>query len=505
MEQSVLFAWVGMTDLKACRGELGKALGPIGQALQDRTFTQVVLLSDHDEATEKAYIKWLNKLSSASIHKYHIKLSSPTNFGEIYEAALSTLNNVKDELKQKVFQMTFHISPGTPAMASIWILLAKTLHPAEVIESSLEMGVQTVSLPFDISADYLPHILRPVDNEITKLTSGLPSESSEFEAIIHRSKAMKRVIAKARRIAVHDVPVLIQGESGTGKELLARAIHSTSTRHDKPFIAVNCGAIPPELVEDEFFGHKKGAFSGATQDRKGHFLEANGGTLFLDELGELPLPAQVKLLRAIQEGAITQIGLSKSTDIDVRIIAATNRNLIEEVSRGNFREDLFHRLAVGVLSLPSLRERHDDLNIIIDHIIKEINNKFSDTPGWKDKKTSVSAKNLLRKHSWPGNIRELYNTLSRAAIWNLGDTIQAEDIKESLFPVSDTKDNSENILNRALGNSFSLTDVISDVAHHYLKRAGIEARGNKTLMTKLVGLPNYQTLSNWLKKYKVEN
>lgn len=504
MVNKVLFAWIGKTDLRASQGELGDGLGPIGQAVSQRTFSHVVLISNYKKEEERHFIDWLKKKTSATLLKYHVELTSPTDFKEIYEAATNTIIDVKKKLGLKEFQSTYHLSPGTPAMAAVWMLLSKTSHPAELIETSPEQGLKTVSLPFDISADYVPDILKPADDEILKLTQGLPPESPEFGAIIHRCKEMKRVIAQARRLAVHDVPVLIQGESGTGKELFARAIHTTSPRKDKPFVAVNCGSIPPELVESEFFGHKKGSFTGAISDRDGYFSSADGGTLFLDEIGELPLPAQVKLLRAIQEGMITKVGSSIPESINIRIIAATNRNLIEEVASGRFRDDLFHRIAVGVLYLPPLRDRHGELNPVIDHILESINKKFEDRPGWKHKKLSVGARNLMHQHPWPGNIRELYNTLSRAAILIAGEVIESDDIREALFPVSKTAQNGDNILNRSLGNGFSLPDVLSGVACHYLKRAFAESKGNKTKMAALVGLSNYQTVSNWLKKYEIE-
>ena len=389
-------------------------------------------------------------------------------------------------------------------MAAVWILLSKTSHPAELIESSPEKGLRTVSLPFDISVDYIPDILKANDNVVLKLTQGLPPESPEFGSIIHRCREMKRVIAQARRLALHDVPVIIQGETGTGKELFARAIHASSPRRERPFLAVNCGSIPQELVESEFFGHKKGAFTGAISEREGYFSVADEGTLFLDEVGELPLPAQVKLLRAIQEGTITKVGSNKCQPVNVRVIAATNRNLIEDVASGRFREDLFHRIAVGVLQLPPLRERPGDLNLVIDHILDSINTKCQVRPGWKHKKLSVGARNLIHQHSWPGNVRELYNTLSRAAIWTPNETIETEDIREALFPVSNLQRDQEKVLGRSLGNGFSLPEIMANVAEHYLKRALAEARGNKTMMANLLGLPSYQTLSNWLKKYKVE-
>ncbi len=504
MVNKVLFAWIGKTDLRASLGELGDGLGPIGQAVSKRTFSHVALISNYKKEEEKSFIGWLKGKTAATILKYHVELTSPTDFKEIYKAVTSTINDLKKKIGEKELHSTYHLSPGTPAMAAVWILLSKTSYPAELIESSQEKGLKTVSLPFEISADYVPDILKPADDEILKLTQGLPPESPEFTAIIHRCKEMKRVIAQARRLAVHDVPVLIQGESGTGKELFARAIHTTSPRKDKPFIAVNCGSIPHELVESEFFGHKKGSFTGAVSDREGYFASADGGTLFLDEIGELLLPAQVKLLRALQENKITRVGDSKPIDINTRIIAATNRNLIEDVASGRFREDLFHRIAVGVLLLPSLRDRQGDINPVIDHILEGINKKFEDRSSWQHKKLSAGARNLMHQHPWPGNVRELYNTLSRAAILIAGETIEIDDIREALFPVSSSQKDQEKTLNRSLGNGFSLPDMLSDVARHYLKRAVAESKGNKTKIATLVGLSNYQTVSNWMKKYGIE-
>ena len=500
----ILFAWVGKTDLRASQGNLEIGLGPIGQAVSKRTFSHVILISNYNKEEEKHFIGWLKAKTPAAIMKYHVELTSPTDFKDIYTAATNTINDVIKKLNIKALQATYHLSPGTPAMAAVWIILAKTSHPAELIESSQEKGLKTVSLPFDISAEYIPDILMPSDDEILALTQGLSPESPEFGANIHRCKEMKRVIAQSRRFAVYDVPVLIQGESGTGKELFARAIHTTSSRQNKSFVAVNCGSIPQELVESEFFGHKKGSFTGAAADRDGYFAVADGGTLFLDEIGELPLAAQVKLLRAIQESKITRIGDSKPRDINIRIIAATNRNLIEDVASGRFREDLLHRIAVGVLNLPPLRDRHGDLNLIIDHILESINKKFQDRSGWKHKKLSAGARNLMHQHPWPGNIRELYNTLSRAAILIAGETIDSDDMREALFPVSTIQKDQEMVLDRSMDNGFSLPDVIAEVACHYLERAVSESKGNKTKAADLLGLPNYQTLTNWLKKYGLE-
>jgi DNA-binding NtrC family response regulator len=503
MADSILLAWIGMTDLRVARGELGESLGPIGQAVKARPFSAIHLLSDHDKKSDAIYVKWLasQTIAPAKVHK--AKLTSPTEFGEIYEAAVSVISKVQVESSGKS-PLIYHLSPGTPAMAAVWILLAKTQYPAELIESSPEKGVRTVSLPFDIAAEYNPSITPLHDDEITRITLGLPPEAPEFDEIIHRCKAMKHVVAQARKLAAHEVPVIIQGESGTGKELVARAIHASGSRKSGPFVAVNCGAIPAELVESEFFGHVKGAFTGAVESRVGHFEAAQEGTLFLDEIGELPLPAQVKLLRTLQEKKVQRLGTSKVIEVDVRIIAATNRNLLEEVSLGRFRQDLFHRLAIGVLQLPPLRERQGDVGPLIDSILGRLNEESSRLPGWKHKKLSAAARNLLLQHPWPGNVRELYNTLSRVLIWTPTDTIEANDIREALLPHTTHAKGDETILNRPLGNGLELRELMTEVATHYLKRALTQAQGNKTEAAKLVGLPGYQTLTNWLRKYDVQ-
>jgi DNA-binding NtrC family response regulator len=386
-------------------------------------------------------------------------------------------------------------------MAAVWIILAKTRFPAELIESSREHGVRTASVPFDISADFLPDLLRRPDSELERLSAGLPPEAPEFDEIVHQGKGMKQVILRARRVAPRSVPVLIEGETGTGKELLARAIHRASPRREKPFVAVNCGAIPPELVESELFGHEKGAFTGATSSRRGHFAEAHGGTLFLDEVGELPKPAQVKLLRALQEGEILPVGSSRNRTVDVRVIAATNRSLPTEVNAGKFREDLFHRLAVAVLRLPPLRERREDLGLLIDHSLTQVNREGREQPGFVQKTLSASARNLLLQHPWPGNVRELQNTLRRAAIWTPEATLKTEDVREALLPLADGEE--DRILGRPLGDGLELPGLLATVARHYLERALEESGGNKTRAARLVGLPSYQTLSNWMRRYGV--
>jgi len=493
----IFVSWIGWTDLRAVEESDIIGLGPIAQAVDAAGYDDIVLISDYPEQDVSRYLGWLALRTPTKITLHAARLTNPTNFCEIYEAAVATIAETKKRLDRNIL-LTFHLSPGTPAMAAVWILLAKTLHPATLIQSSKDHGVQVADIPFDISAEFIPGLTRQSDEQLKMLTAALPPDAPEFDSIIHRSPAMQRLIAKGRLVAARSVPVLIEGESGTGKELLARAIHRTSERGGKPFVAVNCGAIPAELVESEFFGHKKGAFTGATSDRQGYFESANGGTLFLDEIGELPLSDQVKILRVLQENEVTRIGDAKPIKVDVRIVAATNRSLLQEVAAGRFRADLFYRLAVAVLHIPPLRERQGDIGLLIDHFLAQAVIDSSETC----KNISASARNLLLSHPWPGNVRELLNTLRRATVWTTGDTIQADDIREALFPVA--MQPSECVLNRSMSEGFNIQDVIAEVARHYLQRGMDECGANKSKAAKLLGLPNYQTLTNWLKKYGLE-
>lgn len=365
----ILFAWIGSVDLGASQGKKGTSLGPIGRAVQSRRFGRVVLLSDWRLKDSKEFAKWLSFISNAKIELKSAKLSRPTAYAEIYEKASAIVDKtIKDETQK--CNIFFHLTPGTPAMQAIWIILASSRFVAELVETSEQRGFNKVSIPFDITADYIPDLRRKTDNDLIKLSDGLDPEARKFDSIIHRGVMMRRLILQAQKVATRNVPVLLQGESGTGKELMAEAIHRSSLRSNQNFVPINCGAIPKELVESELFGHKKGAFTNAVSNRVGLIEESSGGTLFLDEIGDLPLDIQVKLLRVLQDQKVTPLGGNKPIKVDLRIIAATNKNLLKEVVEENFREDLYHRLAVIILDLPPLRERKEDIGLIADHIIK---------------------------------------------------------------------------------------------------------------------------------------
>jgi transcriptional regulator with PAS, ATPase and Fis domain len=269
-------------------------------------------------------------------------------------------------------------------------------------------------------------------------------------------------------------------------------------------ITVKRGAIAPELIESELFGHEKGGFTGAVSPRKGVFEGADSGTLFLDEIGELPKPVQVRFLRALQEGEVTRVGATEAIRVDVRIIAATNRSLIAEVGSGRFREDLFYRLAVAVITLPPLRERDGDAALLLDRLLDQINRESSTEPGFEPKELSVTARKLLLDHDWPGNVREMLNTLRRAAVWTPVPVIDAEDARDALLPRSEGSTGRDSVPSHDVRQGIDLNGIIDRVARHYLEQAMQITGGNKTRAAKLLGFGNPTTLTNWLRKQGVE-
>jgi len=259
-------------------------------------------------------------------------------------------------------------------------------------------------------------------------------ESMRFGGIIGSCDAMREVFKKVEKIATTDISVLITGETGTGKELIAQEIHQRSARAKGAFVTINCGAIPENLLESELFGHVKGAFTGAVSNKRGKFHAADGGTLFLDEIGELPLPLQVKILRAVQEKSVVKVGDTRPESVDIRVLAATNKNLEEEIQRGNFREDLYYRLNVVNVHLPPLRDRGEDLMVIAKYFL----NKYSEEYGSKVRGFSPNAVIAIRKYHWPGNIRQLENHLKKATVLSEKALLGPEDLDlstDDLHPI----------------------------------------------------------------------
>lgn len=502
--QNWLVSWIGSADHSAAEGTIASGVGPIASALLGETrYDRVCLLTNFGHARGKKFCEWLESkcgYDGNAVDLQEIELISPIHYASIYTQVSKHLKDLG--LPRDDVTLTFHLSPGTPAMVAIWIMLAKTRFPAKLIQTSREGGLESVDFSFDLASDFLPEYLQRSGERIERLAQGPKESTPHFNKIVHGSSSVKKQILLAQRIAAHDVPVLILGETGTGKELFAEAIREASDRASKPFITVNCGAIAPELANSELFGHVRGAFTGAVGSRKGHFQEANGGTLFLDEVGDLPLDSQVRLLRAIQAKEVTPLGESKAVKVDVRIIAATHRDLAAEVSNGRFREDLFHRLAVGILRLPPLRERDGDVDLLLDTFLAQINADARGKPEAQEKKISVNARKILNSHAWPGNVRELYHTLLRASIWSLGPEILPSDVESALLQIPQKGDA---VLGRPFTQGFDLERLLNEVSRDYVTRALKQTGNRKTAAATMLGFSNHQTLGNWIKKLGIES
>jgi two-component system NtrC family response regulator len=289
---------------------------------------------------------------------------------------------------------------------------------------------------------------------------------SHFSGMIANSLVMAEVFGTVSKVAPTDIPVLITGESGTGKELIARALHDISPRRKKPFVPINCGAIPENLLESELFGHKKGSFTSAHADKPGKFEIADGGTIFLDEIGELPSALQVKLLRTLQDQTIEPIGGRGPLKVDVRVLAATNRDLKQQIQTGRFREDLFYRINAITIHLPPLRDREGDLGLLAMYLLHKYNREFSKNVSGFSKKALES----IHNHDWPGNIRELENKMKRAVIMGPGKVIQAEDLELAIDRAEGDGDNAVNA-----DSSAKVMGRISMLAPRTLKEAREEA------------------------------
>src|ERR1700691_3884038 len=315
---------------------------------------------------------------------------------------------------------------------------------------------------------------------------------NQFESILAKSPQMGEIFRTISKIAEFKTTVLISGESGVGKELVARAIHSRSSRKAGPFVALNCGAIPENLLESELFGHKRGAFTDATTDRRGLFEEADGGTLFLDEIGELPLNLQVKLLRVVQEGSIRRLGDTKDVEVDVRLIAATHRDLSADVKAGRFREDLFYRINVLLIHIPPLRSRREDVSLLIDHFVTRNNVRL----GTAIRGLAPEARKLLLEYSWPGNVRELENTIERAMVLAETDVLVTGDLPERI------RDALDPVQIQLASGELSVKKTTAAIEQILIRRALQKTKGNRTRAAELLEI-SHRALLYKIKDYLI--
>lgn len=481
--QHILFSWIGDNDLKDIgRTEQFGALYSICFS-EIAKFTKIILLSNRDNTHIQDYLKWLDDrlttMNAKIEFEYFNENSDPTDYQFIYQKS----EYVIKKYTQSGDFLYFNLTSGTPTMSATWLLLGTSIFKAILIQSSRQKGVEIVTVPYEIS------LQNKQDTTISDI--GNTILLNEFQ---QAKDSMQNINDFVQLFAPRNIPVMIQGETGSGKEVLARQIHNNSPRKDRSFIAINCGAINENLVDSELFGYKKGAFTGANTDRKGHFENAHLGTLFLDEIGELPLSSQVKLLRVLQEKEVVPVGDSQPIQIDVRVICATHRDLLKMVQNGEFREDLYYRLAVGMIEIPALRDRSKN-NIIqlSEDLLKEINQKFYGD-GFTQKQLSACATDFICSQYWSGNIRELQNTLLRACIYypNI-KTLKEKHISSVIINISNKSH--ENLVTIEIPTN--APQRIKDIKKLYAQTALKMTNNRKNKAGELLKISS-QVLDNWL-------
>jgi two-component system response regulator AtoC len=371
----------------------------------------------------------------------------------------------------------------------VMVILMTAYGSVETAVEAMKIGANDyITKPIDLN-ELLIHISKVQKESLllkeNRLLRMEVRKKFEFNNIIGKSKKMQEIFSLIEKVALGNSTVTIYGGSGTGKELVAKAIHYNSPRSERPFIPFNCGAIPETLVESELFGHTKGAFTGAVQAKKGLFEEANGGTLFLDEISTILPSVQVKLLRVLQEKEVMRVGSTERTKIDVRMIAATNENLEENVKKGKFREDLFYRLHVFPILLPDLKDRKEDIPLLAYHFL----DLYSKEAKKEIRGISKEAIKLLLEYHWPGNVRELENTIERAVIMTEQDHLVPNDLPKDLM------EGTSEIIRRGVKDRKSLDDIKSEYIKEILKEVG----GNKRIAAEIL-MVNPRTLYRFEKK-----
>jgi two-component system response regulator HydG len=307
---------------------------------------------------------------------------------------------------------------------------------------------------------------------------------------------MLKIMAQLQQIAPTDSTVLILGENGTGKDLVARAIHQNSRRKSKPFVPLNISALSVGILESELFGHEPGSFTGAVGRRIGKFEYANGGTLFLDEVGEMPMDTQIKLLRVLEDGKITRVGANEQIAVKVRLVAATNANLVEMVEKGTFRKDLYYRLNVVTINLPPLRERRGDIPLLIDHFLKE----FTARDGKHVEGISKAARQALMAYDWPGNIRQLRNTVERMLVVDMDGLLDTQDLPEEIAPLGNERDETGRAVAGKAGADALIGRPLVEVEKYYIERALEVTGGKREEAAALLGIGE-RTLYRKIKEY----
>jgi len=436
---------------------------------------------------------------------HNIDIPDPTDYEALFLNMSARCREILEEYGDRQPACFIATASGTPQMQTVWFLMAQSgIVPATLLKITpprflrpKQKAVSKISLSLENFPKIMPPSPETLDIAVTCLRKEkLEAERGEFIRefsslqMIGKSPSLMQVVDTIRSAALYDSAILIQGETGTGKELVAKAIHFNSARKGEPLIVVNCAAIPETLVESELFGHEKGAFTGATQQKKGKFELADGGTIFLDEIGDMPLPAQAKILRVLQEKEIMRVGGEKTIRADVRILAATNRNLAACITDGKFREDLYYRLKVIDIPMPALRERAEDISLLVEYFLDRHNARYR-----QKKQISREAMRRILSYSWPGNIRELENAVERAFVLSKGSVIKEDDlppeITAPLSPLPKSSGNSDQTNAPAIAIPHEGIDL--DAHLHNLEKAYYEEAikmkdGNREAAARLLNI-----------------
>ncbi|MFC1497168.1 RNA repair transcriptional activator RtcR family protein [Verrucomicrobiota bacterium] len=482
----VLFTFTGFHDPYAV-GLIGddQQPGPVLSLVSARQFDKVILFSTptteiHTQDTEAALKERHPKLGVRIID---LPLPDPTAYTAILRLLRKHVGGIVTKRPDDEYSVA--VASGTPHMHACWVLLvsggeipAKLLHirppkyvtkdlplVSEVDLSAPEFPEVSASLCMEPQAEYQKHI-------------GLDQALQELQIVGEHPKFIQAV-KMASVVAEHDTPVLVRGDTGTGKELIARLIHRLSARDQDTFIPVNCGSLPGNLIESILFGHKKGAFTGASSDQIGKFEQADGGTLFLDEIGELPAELQPRLLRVLEDGIIEPLGSKQSKKVDVRIVAATNRDLEQAIEKKEFREDLYYRISFTVISLPSLKERRSDIPTIALHLLAKLNASLK-----KPKRLSPEALSRLEQHNWRGNVRDLENVLGRSLMMATQEVLTADDL---LIEEPRRKKDPLAVLPEPY-EGFILDDYLKSARKQLILHALERSNGSQTGAAKLLGI-----------------
>lgn len=498
---NILLSWLGTKDIdNMLDGEKNASISTI--AINSQTpFDKIVILSNHQHKYWEKFEDFVKKRMATigkpyhDIQVYKANIVSPIDYESIHHVTALWINKLSEEADS----LSINLTSGTPAMTTLSVLIGKGKSNVQFLQATPQNELLHVDIPIDFGQEYVKSASKNIANTATSE----PKIEQAFSKLTAKSVQMQNVVNKAKKIAASEVPALILGETGTGKELMATAIHKGSLRANKPLKVINCGAFAENLVDSTLFGHKKGAFTGAEKDHPGLFEQADGGTLFLDEVGELTPEIQVKLLRALQQGEINRLGDTQTTNVDVRVIAATHKDLSKLVEEGKFREDLFYRLAVGIIQMPALRERIEDITVIVNQLVEQINKAGSKHPDYISKNISEKGIKFILSQPWQGNIRELWSTLNRAFLWSDSQTITENDLASAM--INRAKSKSFTDITLSYDDKIDITQLVDNYKKAYVL-AALKASGNvKSHAAQMLNLKDHQTLSNWMKRLNIKH